>query len=1173
MDGRCYVYDDMEKGGSLQDSGTSSLCFTSSEGDGWESVSYFLARTSEQTFTTRTAAAIIEDFTQISQPLAKKSQVTIDLIRRVKSSEKIDKESSQPASRKEEDTFEEVKRQRASTAYIEAAKMIEDEAKSKEREDSQPQPSLSYSLGSILILPLNLDATARYGPARIVGYDEASPPIAQLEWMLEIKWSQGEKKKRPLGGATRWSLGFSLSLAELEQRKAGDSSIPHRRIALLSYPRWLSAQHSRISFEKSGHFATLESSFEVLRQELKSFSFSHSLAPSPSPSSSHPVIVYWKSHLRQSECLHQDNDCFKAYQALRQTLVFPQGIDDLIAHTADAFGSHLSTIAASTVSCWVKGLIPSFFLLALISNDLSEPVTSSLIQDILIGGVISFPHLSVQDAYSAIKRAVIADPDICDPADSLLIDDAKLQLQLTLPSTKPQIPQFLRLYTPQRPSSEQSPGSLRLSPEPSQSFPALDVDQLPQEGEPVDRCPFCEDALTYKPKEMLARAKSVQKMKGKKRRMAIFGFCAEHLATSSMPKEQSKAVAGGWPQDIDFRLIPSRLEAKKSQLSLFHSSSPKAQERGEFWDDMIQDIERHGKHNTFGVGGISRLITRPSCGYYGEKGYVVITQALQTMFPQDSITATSIRPLPYSIYIGSILVAEATVLLIQEDLKIDRSEALEIRKASAVYGIYTFPDGPADDKPPVERSKDQIKPGEQAILPIPKRKPSPEPEYKGDLSSLPRRVQELEQKKRSQGSVSFHYGITHNVDKTAPTVTEADTDPALLEIQQRLCEMMVAEDRYELELPLSRKDLEELGFTVVSKIDKNTPTQLDNKIIASGSTPPLSSRVPSSLLVAVRGKELALAYKKYAIRVSFATQGHCFWIPNKHFDLLISTGAKPFTSKGRSYFLPLTLQEESQGQALSNKRHLRITMSFKGPSHTLVFVDHNMLMKFHIRKFKKPLGLLDLRPQSEAWPLLWGKNHGPDVILERAAWLREYEAWVSRIQDSDSPLLQAYLKDNKVSNGWGEWQGTDVLARASLHPLWSASRFSNCPEAVARLEGAIIAMAELYNPQTNKPTKDLPFITVFKSEDYAHQDWLAKAVFVYRKSSVSVSEEELDSLLARGLLSSYNVINVSGDGTCKDGVNPTPLKERPRTTLRVFKLVAGNKTYYTHLEADPIELK
>ncbi|KAG8930844.1 hypothetical protein FRC01_002188 [Tulasnella sp. 417] len=123
-------------------------------------------------------------------------------------------------------------------------------------------------------------------------------------------------------------------------------------------------------------------------------------------------------------------------------------------------------------------------------------------------------------------------------------------------------------------------------------------------------------------------------------------------------------------------------------------------------------------------------------------------------------------------------------------------------------------------------------------------------------------------------------------------------------------------------------------------------------------------------------------------------------------------------------------------------------------------------------------------------------------------------------------------------------------------------------------------MAEQYEPQTNKSTSSLPFKTVFESEgspydflDYAHNDWITRAVFVYRKSSAVVSPMELSTLVSLGFLNPYHILDSNGIGIVPEGVQPSPAIETPKPKLRVFKFQLGDKTYYTHIEAIPEELK
>lgn len=71
--------------------------------------------------------------------------------------------------------------------------------------------------------------------------------------------------------------------------------------------------------------------------------------------------------------------------------------------------------------------------------------------------------------------------------------------------------------------------------------------------------------------------------------------------------------------------------------------------------------------------------------------------------------------------------------------------------------------------------------------------------------------------------------------------------------------------------------------------------------------------------------------------------------------------------------------------------------------------------------------------------------------------------------------------DRSAMNELGEWQATDVLHRAGLHPLWRASIFAACPAAVARLKEEMIKMAERYDPQVGDKSS-ITFPTSWKKQ-------------------------------------------------------------------------------------------
>ena len=71
-----------------------------------------------------------------------------------------------------------------------------------------------------------------------------------------------------------------------------------------------------------------------------------------------------------------------------------------------------------------------------------------------------------------------------------------------------------------------------------------------------------------------------------------------------------------------------------------------------------------------------------SAGYYGERGYLAISDTLRYIFP-IAMTSTSFT---YNDYILHVLLPYAADLLIQEDLSITLDEATQVRDDSASFG-------------------------------------------------------------------------------------------------------------------------------------------------------------------------------------------------------------------------------------------------------------------------------------------------------------------------------------------------------------------------------------------------------------------------------------------------------------------------------------------------------
>lgn len=128
-------------------------------------------------------------------------------------------------------------------------------------------------------------------------------------------------------------------------------------------------------------------------------------------------------------------------------------------------------------------------------------------------------------------------------------------------------------------------------------------------------------------------------------------------------------------------------------------------------------------------------------------------------------------------------------------------------------------------------------------------------------------------------------------------------------------------------------------------------------------------RIHGQLQCALRGKEIAIGiadvshllhcftelyglsltndYAQYIIRISFQTEGHCFWMLTTQYKQIVGGETTQRGSKGTAFQVPPELvigPERNDGKILK----ITIAAAFIRPQWTLVFIDHQCFMTFHI---------------------------------------------------------------------------------------------------------------------------------------------------------------------------------------------------------------------------------
>ncbi|KAI0955259.1 hypothetical protein AcW1_006890 [Taiwanofungus camphoratus] len=258
--------------------------------------------------------------------------------------------------------------------------------------------------------------------------------------------------------------------------------------------------------------------------------------------------------------------------------------------------------------------------------------------------------------------------------------------------------------------------------------------------DPASLCPWCDERLPPVPTPYLstlivaARASSSPDVRptnplGLRAPLGKFvGVCQRHRFEShQVPRAQRK----GWPMQIAWNHVSERVGALRPRLQAivddvdedFLSGAPREDRDDEdeaqwggrprkgsvFWWDVIKSVKKSGSRQAAGVRGQFASFEKTQPGYYGELGYVIINQTIYNLFPPASFDPVSTLPLTPPDFIQLILVPEAAVSLIMEDMGQTRTEAIKTLRESAEYGVAMFPDDHSE-------GTDAVDAGEQIVM-------------------------------------------------------------------------------------------------------------------------------------------------------------------------------------------------------------------------------------------------------------------------------------------------------------------------------------------------------------------------------------------------------------------------------------------------------------------------
>ncbi|KAJ7035751.1 hypothetical protein C8F04DRAFT_1341690 [Mycena alexandri] len=362
-------------------------------------------------------------------------------------------------------------------------------------------------------------------------------------------------------------------------------------------------------------------------------------------------------------------------------------------------------------------------------------------------------------------------------------------------------------------------------------------------------------------------------------------------------------------------------------------------------------------------------------------------------------------------------------------------------------------------------------------------------------------------------------------------------------------------------------------------VDKNMPT---TEFVSS-------LKIHGRISAKARGKELVVAIcnsntgENIVFRIAFGLEAHCFWIPIEWCRQIVSAPTVPRGSKSQAYAVP---DEYIEGPATD--RLISIQAAFIRPEYTLLFVDHNVMIQFHLMQTRAAFTSRDLVPTSEFWSCLWSGNHGPVYSLEPEATLRAIDEWRLRIlahPDDLTSIFMAMKEDQSVFNGSGAQEATDQLLCAFISPQMPALYICMHDMVWARFRKVFVEY-DATRMALVLPDAKLPYVSgnsPLRMNNSGHTKYLHH-IDSYRRKACTLNVDELKIGHDLGLFIPNAVIQPDGHAEVPSGISPalptvpTVLRSdrgQGQKTVRVPNIaitMAGNgsgRTSYSPFTAQP----
>ncbi|CDZ97629.1 Restriction of telomere capping protein 4, C-terminal [Phaffia rhodozyma] len=239
----------------------------------------------------------------------------------------------------------------------------------------------------------------------------------------------------------------------------------------------------------------------------------------------------------------------------------------------------------------------------------------------------------------------------------------------------------------------------------------LQAKKRPQKIKPKSLCPYCSERLPSAPSAKLEAILSflhsvsqpsptVTNPGARKLPMAqSINACALHRSESLLiPLAKKKR----WPMQINWENYISRIKSEPIVRRL--KTIVKEKEDSLFYDFAKERVRDLGKGQSRSARGQFEVFEKCQPGYFGEIGQILFHQTLSELFIdppscpiepylpcEPVVTSATASPLTASDFLYFVLIPELTIILIQQDLGLDRfKDAFDVMAESREYGNSRF---------------------------------------------------------------------------------------------------------------------------------------------------------------------------------------------------------------------------------------------------------------------------------------------------------------------------------------------------------------------------------------------------------------------------------------------------------------------------------------------------